>query len=78
MPFAQGKKTYTNEDYDSFSEDERIELIDGQIYYQVASNRTHQKILMHLSKVKANYIDSHNGACEAYPTPFAVKLNQDE
>ena len=43
------KKIYTSEDYWSLPEDVRAELIDGQIYYQAAPNRIHQKILMELS-----------------------------
>ncbi|MFP3154316.1 Uma2 family endonuclease [Lachnospiraceae bacterium ZAX-1] len=78
MPFAQEKKTYTNEDYDSFPEDVRIELIDGQIYYQAAPNRTHQKILIELSYLLQDYIKSNSGPCEVYPAPFAVKLNEDD
>lgn len=76
MPLPQ-KKLYTEDDYYSLPEDVRAELIDGQIYYQAAPSRAHQKILMSVSKTIANYIDSKGGDCEVYPAPFAVKLRED-
>lgn len=39
------KLSYTEADYYALPEDVRAELIDGQIYYQVAPSRIHQKIL---------------------------------
>ncbi len=71
------EKVYTEDDYYNLPEDVRAELIDGRIYYQAAPNRIHQEILMTLSKIIANYIDSKKGACKVYPAPFAVKLFED-
>lgn len=77
MPLSQ-QKIYTEEDYYALPENVRAELIDGQlIYNQAAPSRVHQKILMSVSKIIANYIDSNNGSCEVYPAPFAVKLHKD-
>ncbi|MFP3152937.1 Uma2 family endonuclease [Lachnospiraceae bacterium ZAX-1] len=76
MPLQQEKKTYTNKDYDSFPEDERIELIDGQIYYQSAPSTMHQRVLNFINNAIYNHIQSHNGPCEVFPAPFAVKLNE--
>ncbi len=70
-------KTYTEDDYYNIPEDVRAELIDGQIYYQAAPNRTHQKILSALHICIGNYINANNGPCEVYPAPFAVKLFDD-
>ena len=39
------KQIYTEIDYYTLPEDVRAELIDGQIYYQTAPSRIHQKIL---------------------------------
>lgn len=72
------ERTYTEEDYNSLPEDTRAELIDGQIYYQAAPSRIHQKILSKLHQTIANYIDAKDGPCEVYPAPFAVKLNEDK
>lgn len=68
------KQLYTEADYYNMPEDVRAELIDGQIYYQAAPSRIHQKILSKLHQAIANYIDSKGGSCEVYPAPFAVKL----
>ena len=77
MALAQ-LKTYTEEDYYNLPEDVRAELIDGQIYYMAAPSRIHQEILMFLSKNIANYIDSKDGPCKIYPSPFAVKPFEDD
>ena len=69
---------YTEEDYYNLPENVRAELIDGQIYYMSAPSRIHQEILMFLSKIIANYIDSKKGPCKVYPAPFAVKLFEDD
>lgn len=68
------KQIYTEIDYYALPEDARAELIDGQIYYQAAPSRIHQKILGKIHQKIANYIDSKAGSCEVYPAPFAVKL----
>lgn len=65
---------YTEEDYYNLPENVRAELIDGQIYYMAAPSRVHQEILGFLFKKIANYIDSKEGSCKVYPSPFAVKL----
>lgn len=72
------KLTYTEADYYALPEDVRAELIDGQIYYQAAPSRIHQKILGKIHQRIANYIDSKSGSCEVYPAPFAVKLWKDD
>jgi Uma2 family endonuclease len=71
------EKIYTETDYYNLPEDIRVELINGQIYNQAAPSRIHQEILMFLSKLIANYIDSKGGSCKVYPAPFAVKLSED-
>lgn len=72
------KLSYTEADYYTLPEDVRAELIDGQIYYQAAPSRIHQKILGKIHQRISNYIDSKSGSCEVYPVPFAVKLWEDE
>ena len=71
------KLTYTEADYYALPEDVRAELIDGQIYYQAAPSRIHQRLLGKIHQRIANYIDSKSGSCEVYPAPFAVKLWED-
>ena len=76
MPMPQNQ-VYTESDYYALPEDVRAELIDGQIYYQAAPSRMHQRILSKLHQRIANYIDTKGGLCEVYPAPFAVKLHKD-
>ena len=71
------ERIHTIDDIYALPEGTRAELIDGQIYYMAPPSRIHQKIVSHLNKVMANYIDSNNGSCEVYPAPFAVFLNKD-
>ncbi|PWJ77431.1 UNVERIFIED_CONTAM: Uma2 family endonuclease [Murimonas intestini] len=71
------KQIYTETDYYDLPEDVRAELIDGQIYYQAAPSRAHQKILSELHITIGTYIRSKGGSCEVYPAPFAVKLHED-
>lgn len=73
MPLAQAK-IYTEDDYYNLPENVRAELIEGQIYYQAAPSRIHQKILNFLNTEINIYIRSKKGSCEVYPAPFAVKL----
>lgn len=58
------KQVYTEADYYALPEDVRAELIDGQIYYQAAPSRIHQKILSEVHTVINNYIKSKGGSCE--------------
>lgn len=76
MALAQTKK-YTEDDYYSLPEGVRAELIDGQIYYQAAPSRIHQRLLSDLHGTIYNYIKSNYGSCQVYPAPFAVKLFDD-
>lgn len=71
------QQLYTEEDYYNLPGDVQAELIDGQIYYQAAPSRIHQKILMEVSGTILNYIKSKDGDCEVYPAPFAVNLRSD-
>lgn len=72
------KGTYTIEDIYALPDGERAELIDGQIYYLATPSRTHQKLLLSLSRKIADYIDSKGGECEVDIAPFAVFLNNDD
>lgn len=69
---------YTIDDIYALPDGERAELIDGKIYYMAPPSRTHQRILLSLSRKIADYIDSQNGNCEINIAPFAVFLNDDD
>lgn len=72
------KKVYTADDYWNLPEDERAELINGQLLMMTPPNRIHQKLVHQFGKVIGNYIDAKQGDCEIYPAPFAVNLTSDE
>lgn len=71
------QRIYTIEDIYALPETERAELIDGQIYYMAPPTRTHQRMVLSLSRKIADYIDEANGPCEVNVSPFAVYLNAD-
>lgn len=69
---------YTIDYIYSLPDGERAELIDGQLYNMAPPARTHQRLVLKLSKTIDQYIDSHSGSCEVYPAPFAVFLDNDD
>lgn len=71
------QKLYTVDDIYALPEGQRAELIDGQIYDMAPPARIHQHIIMNLSALIHNHIQSKNGSCLVYPAPFAVFLNRD-
>ena len=77
MPLPK-QHTYTSEDYWNLPNDERAELIDGQLYNMAPPSRIHQKLVMKLSASIQQHIDSKGGSCEVYPAPFAINLNADD
>lgn len=78
MDIARTLESYTIEDIYALPEGERAELIDGQIYYMATPSRTHQRILLSLSRLIADYIDAEGGNCEVNIAPFSVFLNNDD
>jgi Uncharacterized protein conserved in cyanobacteria len=72
-------KICTYIDYMSYSENERIEVIDGHIYaMSPAPSRIHQQIITSLIIDIGNYIKSSKGSCKIYPAPFDVFLFDNE
>lgn len=67
---------FTYEDYCTWSDDERWELIDGKAFRMDAPNRYHQKISMNLAGEL--YIFLKGKACEVYAAPFDVRLSVGE
>jgi len=73
-------KAYTYKDYLTFDENERIEIIEGEIInMSPAPSRMHQEIISEIHFKLKEYIKSNNGSCKVYPAPFDVILkNNDE
>lgn len=65
----------TLEEYETFPEDTRAEVYDGQIYYMASPSLIHQSVLLELSTLLNSYIKSKNGDCRVFPAPFDVKLS---
>ncbi len=76
MPALQPQiQLITLEEYESYSENERIEVFDGVIYDMASPSQEHQTILTELLVTIRNYIKSKNGNCSVFPAPFDVKLS---
>ena len=74
MPLPK-ESNYTIKDIYDLPEGERAELIDGTIYDMAPPSRMHQKLVTKLTSIIDRYISENHGACEVYPAPFAVFLN---
>lgn len=72
MPLAEQKRVYTYRDYLNWNEDQRIEILEGELYMQAAPSRRHQEILSELHRQIANYLVGKD--CKVYPAPFEVCL----
>jgi len=68
-------RIYTYKDYLNWPEDERVELIDGKIYYMAAPSKTHQELLRRISNSFTNYL--HGKSCDIYFAPFDVRIDLD-
>ncbi|MGM9978977.1 MAG: Uma2 family endonuclease [Clostridium sp.] len=72
-------KIYTYKDYLTFPNDERIEIIEGELYnMSPAPARIHQKLISNISYELQHYIKSNNGKCEVYVAPFDVILKTED
>lgn len=72
------KKIYTIDDIYNLPDNERAELIDGQIYYMAPPSTNHQRLAGKLFTLISNYIQENKGDCEPFIAPFAVFLNKDD
>jgi Uma2 family endonuclease len=72
-------KAYTYKDYLSYNENERIEIIEGEIInMSPAPSRIHQEIISELHFRLKEYIKSNNLSCKVSPAPFHVILKNDD
>ena len=68
-----GHRIYTYHDYLNWPEDERVELIDGKIYYMASPTKTHQELLGRLFQRFSNYLQGKH--CKVYFAPFDVRID---
>jgi Uma2 family endonuclease len=73
----KGGKGYTLADIEALPEEERAELIDGEMFRMDAPLRIHQDIVMELSFEIKSYIRKNKGNCKVYAAPFAVRIKKD-
>ena len=71
MPLPQEKR-YSYADLLDWDEQERMELIYGEIRMMSPPSRAHQSIIMELSRQLATYLLGKT--CKVYPAPFGVRL----
>lgn len=72
------EQVYTSKDYWDLPEDQRAELIDGQLYAMAPPYRIHQELVGELYAMIHHYIKSKGGSCKVYPAPFAVNLTAND
>ena len=73
MALPAEKERYTFADVLTWPDDERAELIDGEIILMApAPSRGHQGISVELTRQFANYLEGKK--CRAYHAPFDVRL----
>ena len=74
---AEKRDSYTYDDYRSFSDELRCEIIDGQIYDMTpAPTTTHQSIVLRVGRLVDQYLESRNYPCRIYLAPVDVILSE--
>lgn len=66
------KARFTFADYCTWSENKRIELLEGEPVIMAPPSRIHQEISMELSRQLSNYLEGKQ--CKVYAAPFSVRL----
>lgn len=72
MPLPEKQKRYTLADVLTWDEDERVELIHGEVFIMALPSSRHQEISMELSRQMANFLEGKR--CKVYAAPFGVRL----
>jgi len=67
---------YTFEDWMSWDEDIRAEIVDGVLYMIAQPTIRHQEIVMEISRQIANYLVGKH--CKVLPSPVGVRLKKTE
>lgn len=72
MPIPAKKGTYSFADALTWDEQDRIEIINGEVFMMATPSTRHQEISMELSRQLANFLEGKK--CKVYPAPFGVRL----
>ncbi len=72
------ERKYTVEEFDALPEDERYELINGELYAMASPTRIHQELVSNIHGEIFAYIKAKGDNCRVYPGPFGVRLSAEE
>lgn len=75
---AKKQGEYTMEDYYNWPEDERIELIDGVIYYMSSPCIIHQAIVGEIDYALKTFVKQKKGKCRIFGAGIDVRLDCDD
>jgi Uma2 family endonuclease len=67
----------TIEDYEAMPENERAEVVDGEVRMMSSPSRVHQEILSVLHFKIYSYIQKRKGECKVFTAPFDVMLEKE-
>ena len=73
---SQGK--YTEDDLKNLPENERYELIDGELFRMESPDILHQRAVYHIATQFSAFIAAHEGSCEVFMSPVDVHLTKDK
>lgn len=76
MELARKKEYYTFEDWLSWEEDVRAEIIDGELIMMAPPTQQHQGILGEVYRQLANFLKGK--PCKVFPAPFGVRLSEND
>lgn len=74
LPAEKGR--YTFADALTWEENERVEIIHGEVFLMAPPRRTHQEISVALASQLYNFLEGKK--CRVYPAPFGVRLFEQE
>ncbi len=72
MALPARKARYTFADCLTWDENERAEIIGGEVYMMAPPSRVHQEISFEIGRQLGNYLEGKR--CKVYPAPFGVRL----
>lgn len=78
MPYAHRPRQYGEGDIEALPESSRAELIHGVLYGMAVPSRMHQWLVSELLYRIKSHIRERMGDCQAYTSPFDVRLFGDD
>lgn len=76
MALPAGQARYTFRDCLTWSEDEHVEIINGEAFMMATPSRRHQEICFEIGRQLGNYLEGKQ--CRVYLAPFGVRLFEQE